>query len=1204
MKKIFLFLAFCAVFLVSCRTDRTSITFKVSDVKINKEPLTEISAKESVEAFLGEKMEFLSLEKDKLVDLRDALSPRGHGIESFSDMNRFLAALHLSFAEHRPLVLSPDMFWLLIVQGFALHVNQNPEKFRKLLVAHEGRANIEIRRDDFIKGSASNAWNEVLPEFTKKIKAYTKGDINDLIIQRFSTTTKTYELAYRIALMDSLKNYFNYSTMTLCGIPEIRLMGTPKDWAKLIEKTQELSKYDLEWWTSEIIPFLKKIHESSKGNIDCDFWKSIYKINAESGGDTITGWIIKFYPYLLGRSKNNMVYIRNRLIKKDLNKIRPWRAPRINLFPAGLSKAPFKWIIGVPPDTTSYNMEFFTGFLGVKQDLDTKALFPVVAWGVKDDNNALYDSLPERLKPYFRAGCKTKEVTFWELEINDDDLNEISNFINLQDIIIYNGSSITDKGLAKIANLRELTELSIPGSQITDASANIINGFREMYSLNVNGTHLSDAWLKNLDLPKLGNLNISNTKITDDAIYEFIKKYPKVEIDLKGDSVEIDGVDLKKLYDFNFKDNPELMKQVSLLRIERRDNVDPILRIAKIDDFRKLEILLVAVMDGRSRVATYIIKYLYNSNDIKPWLKNLSPQRREAACWILGRYRDYRNFECLYEMLDDEDANVRITAVASLSYFPFSFYSEKVNRLLRSESKTSDFYRILECGRLNDKDKFVENKLRRLYKNANRKEKERIIKIIGDLRLKCLEDIVLQELSRRLSYYSIHTAGEIESQKAVPVLLKALQNKDFSDKGEVIEALGKIKADGTRVTIVNYLENDKSSTWRDMKVLFEFLGKDKYFELLKINKNKKFKALSLGLLCRYNNDMESLTFKLLECKDEDYKEYKNAAASGVVDYYEQWDGEKLVDLKKKYPILNNVKKEVEPLKEKKTYKELVNDLNSNPDEGMRQEVAYELGELRDKRALPYLKKALKEDSDYVGERCGLAIFKIQSKENPELLISKLKDSTANSEIKKLALWEIGELKYKPAMEALEKILQGKQAEMKDEAFVALLKISSEKAAPYLNEYMCECYSEDVLGDSDDYDDLVKEFLLKEYNDKYCALLINALKTPGARHSLALDVLVEKKEKRAIKAIFNLIKFDDIYLEVVEKFLGPEAEDYMIEALNYYYCSDDAVDYLAKHGTEKSVKPLKNLLKYVSKEEQAEIKKAIESIRKRESEKRH
>src|SRR5690349_296604 len=50
-----------------------------------------------------------------------------------------LGAVHLAFAEHRPLVLSPDAIWLTIAQGVAQHVRQNAERLRSRLVRHEDK---------------------------------------------------------------------------------------------------------------------------------------------------------------------------------------------------------------------------------------------------------------------------------------------------------------------------------------------------------------------------------------------------------------------------------------------------------------------------------------------------------------------------------------------------------------------------------------------------------------------------------------------------------------------------------------------------------------------------------------------------------------------------------------------------------------------------------------------------------------------------------------------------------------------------------------------------------------------------------------------------------------------------------------------------------------------------------------------------------
>jgi len=227
MNKIFFLLFLGLLFLTFCCSGKKYTSFKVNDVKVSDSLLKEIPGKKAVENFLGEKIEYTSLKNEKLVDPIRNIPSR---------LNRFLTTIHLSFAEHRPLVLSPDMFWLLIVQGFAIHVNQDPEKYRKLLVKHQGKATIQIRRDDFIKGSPDNAWDEAVPEITDKIKAYTKDDINALIVQKFSTTSSNDTLAYQITLMDALNNYFTYEVHTLCGIPEIRLNGTPDDWQKLIDQ--------------------------------------------------------------------------------------------------------------------------------------------------------------------------------------------------------------------------------------------------------------------------------------------------------------------------------------------------------------------------------------------------------------------------------------------------------------------------------------------------------------------------------------------------------------------------------------------------------------------------------------------------------------------------------------------------------------------------------------------------------------------------------------------------------------------------------------------------------------------------------------------------------------------------------------------------------------------------------------------------------
>ena len=36
-----------------------------------------------------------------------------------------------------------------------------------------------------------------------------------------------------------------------CGISKINLEGTLEDWEKILEKTNKLRKYELDWWIDE-----------------------------------------------------------------------------------------------------------------------------------------------------------------------------------------------------------------------------------------------------------------------------------------------------------------------------------------------------------------------------------------------------------------------------------------------------------------------------------------------------------------------------------------------------------------------------------------------------------------------------------------------------------------------------------------------------------------------------------------------------------------------------------------------------------------------------------------------------------------------------------------------------------------------------------------------------------------------------------------
>lgn len=300
-----------------------------------------------------------------------------------------ISALHLAFKDHRPCALSPDMVWLMIAQGFAAHINANAEAMRWRVVSHEGKAEIKIRRDDFIKGMPDNPWPEVFDAFTEQVRQHIRETVYDLVLPDFSTTGPTERAAAQIALLNAVKAYFTYSMDTLCGIPQITLEGTAGDWEKLAEKAQALGQFGLDQWVGVLTPILNEIAASARGQVKQTFWQSIYKWKEESGGPYITGWITAFFPYF--KDKTGAAVVPNPWLARGGDALQALLYPpekrdpnqlgyglKAEYVPNGLASAPFDW--NVLAET--FKMEFLGGFVGVRQDAETLCLRPEIGWAV------------------------------------------------------------------------------------------------------------------------------------------------------------------------------------------------------------------------------------------------------------------------------------------------------------------------------------------------------------------------------------------------------------------------------------------------------------------------------------------------------------------------------------------------------------------------------------------------------------------------------------------------------------------------------------------------------------------------------------------------------------------------------------------------------------------------------------------------------
>ncbi len=358
---------------------------KASPVEINTDSLkTELGIE------LVNKLNFKNIEATSIVDSKKYVSLIG-GSEKEDEScysgdvmnsNHFINMLSTAFNLHKSIVLSPDDFWLLICQGFTNCVKNNPKYFKGKFTKSESKIKVSINRDDFSKGGNNN-WENIFPEFMTQIDDKIKTDLVSIINSDFSTSKSQERIAFSISLMDSLSSYIDYEVQSLCGIPEIEILGTIEDYQSIKNNLNDLKKYNIEWWLDELTPIIDSIIETLKGKNNLIFWESIFKENSMSGGSSVDGWITKFFPYIKETEFKKTIFgykTRINIIKNPLlNSDRKCHI-KIGDFPNGISSIDFKWICL----NSSYKMKFTSGFIGITEEAQTNRLKSEINWIVAE----------------------------------------------------------------------------------------------------------------------------------------------------------------------------------------------------------------------------------------------------------------------------------------------------------------------------------------------------------------------------------------------------------------------------------------------------------------------------------------------------------------------------------------------------------------------------------------------------------------------------------------------------------------------------------------------------------------------------------------------------------------------------------------------------------------------------------------------------
>ena len=324
-------------------------------------------------------------------------------------INNILQGFYSAYENHLPIRLTPDIIWLLIVQGFAQHVNFNSEQLRNSFVNFEGKKTLEIIIDKYhsYKQMKPQDYEMLFEKLNDQMKLYTGEELINTIDFNFSTSNKITKVVGYASIMSAMKKYFEYiGNCHMCNYPYIILEGTLNDWKNILKKAKALSKYNLKKWVKSLEPILLKIIDTKKGNIDKKFWKEIlypdklderieigvYKYKTIKV-DGINGWLLLFFPYF----KNGHFRYEKALKTKDI-----WRLPD------KLLKTP---LIMKSDDEGETKMTIYSGFFGMNVDKEKDNLVTAeIGWYVKEKSK---NNDEDRRFP--------KPIFFGEFSESDDD---------------------------------------------------------------------------------------------------------------------------------------------------------------------------------------------------------------------------------------------------------------------------------------------------------------------------------------------------------------------------------------------------------------------------------------------------------------------------------------------------------------------------------------------------------------------------------------------------------------------------------------------------------------------------------------------------------------------------------------------------------------------------------------------------------------
>ena len=308
------------------------------------------------------------------------------------EKSSLIQGLIYAYKNHYPITVTPDMIWILILQGFSRFMEKYENLVRERFVNFTGKKDLKVERLDYSPQSATKeVWDGIMKEFVEKIGKNVGQETIDNLECNFSTTSPAALVTSQVSIMSAMKQYFTYRVlMAGCGISSITLEGSLQDWEKIKSKLEFLSTKALKWWTKHLIPIIDNIiatkkYYNSKGKLSkelIEFWKGMIRLKGK--GDMydphmVNGWIVKFIPNL----SNEKPEVYEEIYETNV--------------PDQIISCPMEltWL-SLTGKKIDYSCSLFSGFYGMVQDKETFNVRPVIGYAIVVENKTESDITVEQ----------------------------------------------------------------------------------------------------------------------------------------------------------------------------------------------------------------------------------------------------------------------------------------------------------------------------------------------------------------------------------------------------------------------------------------------------------------------------------------------------------------------------------------------------------------------------------------------------------------------------------------------------------------------------------------------------------------------------------------------------------------------------------------------------------------------------------------